>query len=178
MDSQQSFATTVDDSSAFFSDHHERPVQVVTVQPQQQQQRKSSDSAKLEWSLKSLRSEFKMKNTEIHFARYQKRLKHRLFTVLLIMNILICLIDISTYLIYKVGEILLLYSNFRAKIIESAIFVIIGLILYYHWSLVGIYRLVKLGSNWHTFIRSMLVAKSCQSNLLHTYQFFRANIPE
>lgn len=57
---------------------------------------------RLDWSLKSLRAEFKIKNSEIYFKRYQKRLRHRLFTVVLILNMIVCLFDTFWYFLYKV----------------------------------------------------------------------------
>lgn len=66
--------------------------------------RKNSDSStKLQWSLKSLRTEFKLKNTEIHFRRYQLRLNHRLFTVLMILNIVVSVFDAAWIAFFKVG---------------------------------------------------------------------------
>src|SRR5699024_1041338 len=65
--------------------------------------KESTTSGRLQWSLKSLRSEFKIKNTEVHFARYQRRLKHRLFTVLLILNIMVAIFDTAWFLLYKVS---------------------------------------------------------------------------
>ena len=49
---------------------------------------------RLQWSLRTLRSEFKIKNTELYFRRYQTRLCHRWFTIVLILNIIVSFTDL------------------------------------------------------------------------------------
>lgn len=61
-----------------------------------------------QWSLRTLRSKFIAKNTEFYFKRYQTRLCHRLFTIILILNIIIYLFESIWYFSFRVSEFLFL----------------------------------------------------------------------
>lgn len=74
------------------------------VYEQSSSRKDSTSSTRLQWSLKSLRTEFKLKNTEVHYRRYQLRLNHRLFTVLMILNIVVSVFDTVWIVIFKVGQ--------------------------------------------------------------------------
>lgn len=67
---------------------------------------KDDDIEELEWSLKPLRAEFKTKDTEILFKKYQSRLQHRFFTVLLMLNIIVNFLDSFWYFLSKVSHYL------------------------------------------------------------------------
>lgn len=73
--------------------------------------RRASNPRKLEWSLSSLRRDFLAKNTEEYFKRYQQRLTHRFFTVLLILSLCVYLYDISCYFISWVSFVRGLFQN-------------------------------------------------------------------
>lgn len=71
----------------------------------------SASANRQQWSLSMLQQEFKLKNTEQYFKRYQQRLSHRLFTVLLILNITIGLIDILAAIIsFYIVSLLFFFS--------------------------------------------------------------------
>ncbi|CAG2165322.1 unnamed protein product [Oppiella nova] len=55
----------------------------------------------LEWSLKPLRDEFKSKGNDILFKNYTSRLQHRMFTILLMFNMVVNFIDSFWYFFYK-----------------------------------------------------------------------------
>src|SRR5258708_38895178 len=57
----------------------------------------------LEWSLKPLRAEFKTKDSELLFKKYQSRLQHRFFSVLLMLNIIVNFIDTFWFFLSKVN---------------------------------------------------------------------------
>lgn len=65
--------------------------------------KKKTSISQLQWNLRSLRSEFKLKNTEIYFRRYQTRLCHRWFTIVLILNIIVSLTDLSSFFLFRVS---------------------------------------------------------------------------
>lgn len=56
----------------------------------------------LQWSLRPLRAEFKTRDTEKLFEKYQARLQTRFFSVLLILNIGVNLIDTFWFFLNKV----------------------------------------------------------------------------
>ncbi|CAG2107280.1 unnamed protein product [Medioppia subpectinata] len=55
----------------------------------------------LEWKLKRLRAEFKIKDNDVLFRKYQSRLQHRFFTILLMFNMIVNFIDCFWYFFYK-----------------------------------------------------------------------------
>jgi hypothetical protein len=65
---------------------------------------KDDDIDELEWSLKPLRAEFKTKDTEILFKKYQSRLQHRFFNVLLMLNLAVNFLDSCWYFLSKVSH--------------------------------------------------------------------------
>ena len=64
---------------------------------------KDDNQGELNWSLKTLRSEFKFKGNDILFKYYMSRLQHRFFTVLLMLNIVVTFIDSFWYFFFKVS---------------------------------------------------------------------------
>lgn len=65
---------------------------------------KDDNQGELNWSLATLRSEFKYKGNDILFKYYQSRLNHRFFTVLLMLNMVVNFIDSFWYFYFKVRK--------------------------------------------------------------------------
>lgn len=63
---------------------------------------KDEQQGELKWSLKGLRAEFKFKGNDILYKYYTSRLQNRFFTILLMLNIVINMIDSFFIFYFKV----------------------------------------------------------------------------
>lgn len=87
-------------SKSFANHSHRNRLQSFTVIDKQDLYRQTTSAEPNTWSYKHLKSEFKANNSERLFEKYQSRIQHNFYVLLLLLNIAFNLIALSLYEYY------------------------------------------------------------------------------